>query len=342
MKRWFAMFALVLLPSAVFVAAEDEEVSAAIAAPASERLAPRPALSAEDYRAEVATLRALYARPPSEWPAPNIDDEVRPHFRELGQPPPVPDDPVHSNKVELGRQLFFDPRLSGSGQIACASCHDPDLGWADGRTLSFGHGRKVLKRNTPTVQNAARLPTLFWDGRAVTLEQQAEAVLLNEDEMHSSEATVQERVSGLPAYRRISRAIADMSLARAEGTKDRFYSMSAQIESEKKQYYLNLEQSQKGGVDITSWLEWFLSCLGRSIAGAEEGLADVLRKAKIRERINSQAPINERQRKVINRLLDGFEGKLSTSKYARLADCSADTALRDIGALPIFYSSAVC
>ena len=129
---------------------------------------------------------------------------------------------------------------------------------------------------------------------------------------------------------RISRAIADMALARAEGTIERFYSMSAQIEAEKKQYYLNLEQSQKGGTDITSWLEWFLGCLGRAVAGAEEGLAGVLRKAKIWERINNQSPVNERQRTVINRLLDGFEGKLSTSKYAKLAKCSGDTALRDI------------
>jgi Fic family protein len=132
---------------------------------------------------------------------------------------------------------------------------------------------------------------------------------------------------------RISRAIADMALARAEGTIERFYSMSTQIEAEKKQYYLNLEQSQKGGVDITSWLEWFLGCLGRAVAGAEDGLASVLRKAKTWERINSQSPVNERQRKVINRLLDGFEGKLSTSKYAKLAKCSTDTALRDIGIL---------
>jgi len=132
---------------------------------------------------------------------------------------------------------------------------------------------------------------------------------------------------------RISRAIVDMALARAEGTKDRFYSMSAQIEAEKKQYYLNLEQSQKGDTNITSWMEWFLSCLGRAVAGAEEGLTDVLRKARIWEKIRSQSPINERQRKVINRLLDGLEGKLSTSKYAKLADCSPDTALRDIGAL---------
>jgi Fic family protein len=129
---------------------------------------------------------------------------------------------------------------------------------------------------------------------------------------------------------RISRAIADLALARAEGTMDRFYSMSTQIEAEKKRYYRNLEHSQKGGMDITSWLEWFLGCLGRAVAGAEAGLAGVLRKAKIWERINHQSPVNERQRKVINQLLDGFEGKLSTSKYARLAKCSGDTALRDI------------
>ena len=129
---------------------------------------------------------------------------------------------------------------------------------------------------------------------------------------------------------RISRAIADMALARAEGTQERFYSMSTQIEAEKKQYYLNLEQSQKGGTDITSWLDWFLGCLGRAVAGAEAGLASVLRKAKTWERINSRSPVNERQRKVINRLLDGFEGKLSTSKYAKLVKCSEDTALRDI------------
>jgi Fic family protein len=129
---------------------------------------------------------------------------------------------------------------------------------------------------------------------------------------------------------RISRAIADMALARAEGTIERFYSMSTQIEAEKNDYYLNLERSQKGGVDITSWLEWFLGCLGRAIAGAEAGLAGVLRKAKVWEQINSQLSVNERQRKIINRLLDGFEGKLSTSKYAKLAKCSGDTALRDI------------
>ncbi|MEI6565638.1 MAG: Fic family protein [Verrucomicrobiota bacterium] len=129
---------------------------------------------------------------------------------------------------------------------------------------------------------------------------------------------------------RISRAIADLALARAEGVKERFYSLSTRIEAEKKQYYLQLEQSQRGGTDITPWLEWFLGCLGRAVAGAEQGLATVLRKAKTWERINQHSAVNERQHRVINRLLDGFDGKLSTSKYAKLAKCSNDTALRDI------------
>jgi Fic family protein len=128
---------------------------------------------------------------------------------------------------------------------------------------------------------------------------------------------------------RIARAIADMALARAEETSERFYSASAQIEAQWEQYYLQLERSQRGGVDTTSWLEWFLSCLGRALARAETDLANVLRKAQVWERIN-EAPVNERQRKVINRLLDGFEGKLTTSKYARIVNSSEDTALRDI------------
>ena len=128
---------------------------------------------------------------------------------------------------------------------------------------------------------------------------------------------------------RIGRAIADMALARAEETPERFYSMSSQIEAERRDYYNELERCQRGGLDITPWLEWFLGCLGRAIEGAEKALSSVLRKARIWERVNL-APVNERQRRVINRMLDGFEGNLSTSKYAKLAKCSPDTALRDV------------
>jgi len=128
---------------------------------------------------------------------------------------------------------------------------------------------------------------------------------------------------------RIARAMADMLLARADGTKDRFYSMSAQIEAERKQYYDVLERTQRGDLDVTRWLGWFLECLDRAIDRAEEGLAGVLRKARIWQRINRR-PVNERQRTVVNRMLNGFQGFLTTSKYTKLAKCSSDTALRDI------------
>jgi Fic family protein len=128
---------------------------------------------------------------------------------------------------------------------------------------------------------------------------------------------------------RMARAIADMALARADGTPNRFYSMSSQIEAERKAYYLELESAQRGDVDITRWLAWFLDCLGRALDLAENALAAVLHKARLWQRINLR-PVNDRQRTVINRLLNDFEGFLSTSKYAKLAKCSADTALRDI------------
>jgi Fic family protein len=128
---------------------------------------------------------------------------------------------------------------------------------------------------------------------------------------------------------RIARAIADMALARADRTRERFYSMSSQIEAERKDYYLELEQSQRGSVDITRWLAWFLGCLSRAIDSADQDLAGVLHKARAWQRIG-QHPITERQRLVINRMLNGFQGFLSTSKYASLAKCSTDTALRDI------------
>ncbi len=128
---------------------------------------------------------------------------------------------------------------------------------------------------------------------------------------------------------RIARAIGDMALSQADGTKDRFYSFSSQIEAERKEYYLQLEAAQRGDLDITRWLTWFLGCLDRAIGNAEKTLAAVLHKAKLWQRINRR-PVNNRQREVINRMLDGFEGFLTTSKYAKLAACSQDTALRDI------------
>jgi len=131
---------------------------------------------------------------------------------------------------------------------------------------------------------------------------------------------------------RIARAIADMSLARSENSPQRFYSMSAQIRVERKAYYDLLEATQKGDLNVTSWLEWFLGCLDRAIDGAEKTLAGVFQKAEFWKK-HAGAAINERQRDILNRLLNGFEGKLSSSKWALIEKCSPDTALRDINEL---------
>jgi Fic family protein len=128
---------------------------------------------------------------------------------------------------------------------------------------------------------------------------------------------------------RIARAIADMALARADGTGQRFYSMSAQIRGERNAYYDILEATQKGGCDVTAWQTWFLNRLLCAIDAAGDTLETVLAKATFWERF-AEAPLNARQIKVLNRVLDGFEGKLTTSKWAKLAKCSQDSAYRDI------------
>lgn len=132
---------------------------------------------------------------------------------------------------------------------------------------------------------------------------------------------------------RVARAVADWALARSEDSPRRFYSMSAQIQKERKDYYDILETTQKGGLDVTDWLRWFLGCLDRAIRGAEESLAVVLRKDRF-WKDRAGAPLNERQRVMLNRLLDGtFAGKLTSTKWAKMTDCSHDTAQRDIAAL---------
>ncbi len=128
---------------------------------------------------------------------------------------------------------------------------------------------------------------------------------------------------------RIARAITDMQLSRSDESPQRFYSMSNQILAERKKYYEVLERTQRGNGDITEWLEWFLACLGNSLKNSGEVLESVLGKAKFWEK-HIQTPLNDRQRLMLNKLLDGFEGKLTSSKWAKITKCSQDTAIRDI------------
>ena len=162
----------------------------------------RPMLSADDRAKLVASLRASYLKPPQDWPAPAVDPDVK--WKELGllPPPEFPKDNGFSDeKAELGKLLFFDPRLSSSRQIACASCHDPDLSWADGRTTAYGHERQPLARNTPSLLGAAYNKHSFWDGRASSLEEQIRAVILNPAEMYSTHEQVIAALNSVADYR---------------------------------------------------------------------------------------------------------------------------------------------
>jgi cytochrome c peroxidase len=163
------------------------------------RLPPRAELDKDNYTQQIVGLRAAYARAPADWPKPILAEGVT--HRELAplpEPPHPKENPFSPAKATLGKLLFFEPRLSGSKQMACASCHDPEFGWTDGRTTSFGF---ELRRNAPTIANTAFNTSLFWDGRAATLEEQAKAVLLIPDEMHASEAVIAERLNSSKGYR---------------------------------------------------------------------------------------------------------------------------------------------
>jgi Fic family protein len=128
---------------------------------------------------------------------------------------------------------------------------------------------------------------------------------------------------------RIARAITDLLLARAEGSSERFYSMSSQILLERKQYYAVLQNVQHSSGDITPWMNWFLNCLKNALFATEHGLRKTMRKTEF-WKIHEHTPMNERQRGMVNKLLDGLEGKLQSSKWAKMSKCSPDTALRDI------------
>ncbi|MBQ4813918.1 cytochrome-c peroxidase [Pseudoalteromonas luteoviolacea] len=163
------------------------------------------------------TLRDWYHQAPKNWPKPELSEGVEHH--ELGLVPSVvhpQSNPFSTDKAKLGRRLFFDPMLSRSGQIACANCHDRDLGWADGRTVSFGHDRQAGKRNAPSIENAAFWHTLFWDGRANSLEQQALMPIQDPLEMNFTLPEMVARLNGDPDYVSAFKQVFDATPINAE------------------------------------------------------------------------------------------------------------------------------
>ena len=151
------------------------------AQPASaDKKSTRPERTAAERADAARQLREVYRGVPATWPAPHVDPGVE--WKEIGLLPPVvhpESNPLNDAKVTLGKMLFFDARLSASGKIACVSCHEPNLGWSDGRTVSQPHF-KDPGRNTPTIRNAAFHAALFWDGRASSLEEQAVDALMQQ------------------------------------------------------------------------------------------------------------------------------------------------------------------
>ena len=172
-------------------------------AAAPEKKPPRPDRTASERAEAVRQLREVYRREPAAWPSPHVDPGIE--WREIGLLPPVEhpeSNPFNATKVELGRLLFFDRRLSADGKMACVSCHEPNLGWADGRPVSQPHGRSP-DRNTPTIRNVAFQKNLFWDGRAGSLEQQVEDALTNPEEMAADRNDVVRMLGSSPGYRKL-------------------------------------------------------------------------------------------------------------------------------------------
>lgn len=155
----------------------------------------------------VDSLRKVYSKPSSEWPKPTIDKGV--NYQELGVLPPSPIDLKNDSikrVIELGKILFFDPRLSSSNQISCSSCHAPDLNWADGKEVSVGHDHAANTRNAPSLENVWSLKRLFWDGRAESLEKQAEGPLTSSIEMHQDMKLLPKKLRKIKGYRPLFKA----------------------------------------------------------------------------------------------------------------------------------------
>ncbi len=233
-------------------------------------------------------------------------------------------EPLSSERLLAWHASMFPMGRSGMRRILVGAWRDDRSGPM--QVVSGAEGRERVHYEAPA---AVRLDTemksfLDWFNTEGVIDPVLKAALA-----HLWFATIHPFDDG---NGRIARAIADMSLARSEGSPQRFYSMSAQIRLERKDYYDMLESTQKAGLDVTPWMEWFLGCLDRAFEGAEKTLAIVFRKAEF-WRAHCTTPLNDRQRDMINRLLDGFEGKLTSSRWATIEKCSPDTALRDIAGL---------
>jgi len=231
------------------------------------------------------------------------------------------DEPLTAARLDDWHAAPFPTGRSGVTRIKVGAWRDDAKGPM--RVVSGPYGRERVHYEAPPAARLEGEMTAFlaWFNAPPSTDEVVKAALA-----HLWIVTIHPFDDG---NGRIARAIADMALARSEKSPRRFYSMSAQIRQERSDYYGILEQTQKGALDVTAWFLWFLGCLGRAIDGAQGTLDSVLVKARVWKSL-ANITLNERQRLVINRLLDRFEGNLTTSKWAKLTKASQDTALRDI------------
>lgn len=237
------------------------------------------------------------------------------------------DQPLTSERLFTWHSSLFPTGRSGMRRIRVGAWRDDTTGPM--QVVSGAVGRERVHFQAPVAEKLDQEIQVFLDWFNKSTDRPEIDWVLKAGLAHLWFVTIHPFDDG---NGRIARAIADMALARSEQSDQRFYSMSAQIREERADYYDILEKTQKGTMDVTAWMAWFLGCLGRAIEGAQTILETVLTKARLWEKFRD-FPLNERQRHILNRLLDGFDGKLTTTKWARLAKCSHDTALRDIAAL---------
>jgi Fic family protein len=234
------------------------------------------------------------------------------------------DDPLTQERMFAWHAALFPAGRSGMQKITVGEWRDDSDGPM--QVVSGPMGREIVHYEAPPAERVSDEISAFirWFEHPGDIDP-----LLMSGLAHLWFVTIHPFADG---NGRIARAIADMALARSEKSPQRFYSLSAQMRIERKDYYSSLEWTQKGELNVTRWQTWFLECFEHALDGANETLKTVLQKARFWERF-AKVALNDRQVKVLNRVLDGFEGKLTSSKWAKLAKCSQDTASRDISDL---------
>ncbi|MFY9234654.1 MAG: Fic family protein [Fimbriimonadaceae bacterium] len=231
------------------------------------------------------------------------------------------DQPLTEDRLCAWHSTLFPAGRSGMYKILVGAWRDDNNGPM--QVVSGPIGRERVYYEAPAAPSLAREMAAFlnWFNAQEAFDQVIRAA-----KAHLWFVTIHPFDDG---NGRIGRALTDMLLARSEGSSQRFYSMSAQIRKERREYYDFLERAQRGTLDVTPWMAWFLGCLDRALVDAQSALSTVLAKAAFWQ-LNSAVPLNTRQRLMLNNLLDGFEGKLTSSKWAKTAKCSQDSAHRDI------------